>query len=419
MLRRVAWLGLSLATACTTVGRIRDDDGRRREPRPDRELAEWTLMMFMNGDNDLEYSICADFVEMGYVGSTDRVHIVAQLDRSKGENHGWGDWHDTRRFRIEKEMRPETKHTLPGQALGEVNMCDGKSLREFVEWAMENYPAKRYMLDIESHGSGWRGAVYAEGVGGIYGGHRAITSDSDRKKSDLLYNREIQEALAPLKGRIDLIGFDACLTGGVETGYALRDLGTVMVASADVEPAGGWQYDAWLPKLIAKPAMEAEELAKVIVDSYRDNGGDTLAASRLGTFEPLARAITEMANRLLEVLDDQFETIKAVRGPGSGYDRTHAIDLGGFCSALAAQTSDAILRQRAHAVRKALHVSVRHNYSWDGSEGISIYFPKSASAYARDPGRDGYRQDNRTYPIEFVQNHRWDEFLHAYFELVD
>ena len=53
-----------------------------------------------------------------------------------------------------------------------------------------------------------------------------------------------------------------------------------------------------------------------------------------------------------------------------------------------------------------------------GSRGLAIYFPHTKAAYLSDSYREAYRDENTTYPVEFVQQHRWDNFLHAYFNRV-
>ena len=53
-----------------------------------------------------------------------------------------------------------------------------------------------------------------------------------------------------------------------------------------------------------------------------------------------------------------------------------------------------------------------------GSRGIAIYFPKSKAMYEQDPYGSAYRDENRDYEVEFVSQHKWDNFLHAYFERV-
>jgi len=42
--------------------------------------ADWTIMVYMNGDNNLETEAVADFLEMAKVGSDDHVNIIASFN---------------------------------------------------------------------------------------------------------------------------------------------------------------------------------------------------------------------------------------------------------------------------------------------------------------------------------------------------
>ena len=44
--------------------------------------AEWTIMVFLNGDNNLESFGLTDYREMIQVGSSEKVNVVVQFDRS-------------------------------------------------------------------------------------------------------------------------------------------------------------------------------------------------------------------------------------------------------------------------------------------------------------------------------------------------
>src|SRR5438045_3196918 len=108
--------------------------------------AKWTVMVWMNGDNNLEDSVFADYQEMARVGSSADVRIIAQLDRLAVRRVPLTDpeWADTYRFLVEANKSP-----IPANAVGspgEVNMVDGKALCEFVKWAMDKYPADHYAL---------------------------------------------------------------------------------------------------------------------------------------------------------------------------------------------------------------------------------------------------------------------------------
>jgi hypothetical protein len=64
----------------------------------------WTVMLYMDADDQvLEEDILIDLNEVEKVGSTDRVRIVAQLDRFKGGFSGDGDWTGARRYYITQD----------------------------------------------------------------------------------------------------------------------------------------------------------------------------------------------------------------------------------------------------------------------------------------------------------------------------
>src|SRR5688572_4928466 len=111
----------------------------------------WTVLVFMNGDNNLEEYAIKDFLEMAAVGSSDSVNVVVQFDRYKPEGSGrdyntsYGNWGQTLRFRISKGMTPLRQNALKGFEQ-EADMGEGATLRDFVRWGQDSYPARRYAL---------------------------------------------------------------------------------------------------------------------------------------------------------------------------------------------------------------------------------------------------------------------------------
>ena len=115
---------------------------------------KWTIMIFMNGDNDLEPFAIRDFLEMATHEQSDEVNIVVQFDRSPHWTSAHGNWTQALRFLVSQHMRPTVANAVAD--IGEVNMGDGEVLVDFVRWAPQAYPAERYALIIWDHGQGWR-----------------------------------------------------------------------------------------------------------------------------------------------------------------------------------------------------------------------------------------------------------------------
>ncbi len=432
----------------------------------------------MNGDNNLEPDALINFKQLSRVGSSDAVNVVVQFDRIAKYDHSFGNWPQTLRFRVTKDMDP-----LPANALediGEADMGDGKVLADFVLWGMQKFPAKHYMLIIWDHGQGWRlftanllrrartvsksRAIApadnarglraesvlvrnADGVASSQGQTAPFRSapgapyrsvSNDETNQDVLYNRKIQDSLEEaLHGKkLDVIGFDACLMSMIETAYALRNIGDYMIGSEELEPGLGWKYDDWLKAVEANADADGETLAKVTVDEYKQtytaeataDPATTLAVFDLTKTAQLAKAVSDLGTSLTAKLDSELQGIIEARSStmtyAPGYDFYH-VDLGEFVRQLANKTSDQNVLSNIKTIQNVLSAGVVANYAGQdrlgayGSTGLAIYFPATERDHLNDPySEGGYEKDNTYFPVQFVQNEKWADFLHAYWSRV-
>lgn len=396
-------------------------------------MAEWTILVFLNAKNDLESFAFPNFQQMAAIGSSPDVNIVVEMGRPKRHyTQAYGPWSKTLRFHVQKGMIPVESSAV--EDLGDVNMGDPSSLRDFVQWGRAKYPATRTMLTVWNHGQGWRKRdIVPDGDELVTpGAIRYVSNDEDT--GDKLYNRAIQDTLLDLlKGeRLDIVAFDACLMAMVETAYALRGVADVMVGSEELEPGTGWNYERWLEPLVdARGSLDAAALGKQMVKAYEDEYGD-LAATTLSAVDQrqvptLAQAISGFAEAALPLLTPAHAgAFKAARegcanyAPGRGLN---SIDLGRYMEAIAGSSLDASVRQRADDVLSKLRGAVIGNYASAmrkgrfGSNGLAIYFPATRAAYQRDPDGAGYDPANQHYPVEFVEREKWATFLHRYWRL--
>src|SRR5512143_548059 len=254
-----------------------------KTPPPRKPLAQrdWTLMVYLAGDNNLSSAGAVDLKEMKKVGSTDHVNIVAQYDRQSATAQ-------TVRYYLRKQTSLAADTIM---RLGETNMGDPAVLEDFVTWAITHYPARRYMLVLWNHGAGWddsnlyqgdvfggapppvsrkRQAVAGDGAratrgravplqqmrAAVHRVHRALFRDTvaravttraiafDDDAQDFLDNIELKKVLARIAKRLtrklDVLGMDACLMSMAEVAYQLRDSAGVAVGSQEEEPGDGW-----------------------------------------------------------------------------------------------------------------------------------------------------------------------------------
>ncbi|HIJ94634.1 MAG TPA: peptidase C11 [Desulfuromonadales bacterium] len=417
------------------------------------EQRNWTIMVYLAGDNNLDSAGVVDLKEMKTVGSSDRIAVLAQFDRA-------GSKAATVRYCLEKGT---TLAKDAVQTLGETNTGDPNVLEDFVTWGITNYPADHYLLVLWNHGAGWddanlfQGDVFsgsappvvrkgqaiatrgttatvkalplAQARAGIARTRRALFSSTvaaavkqrgiayDDQAQDYLDNVELKKVLTKVTkklGRtIDILGMDACLMSMAEVYYQIRNVAEYSVGSEESEPGEGWPYDRILTALAAKPDMSPEELSKTIVSqylaSYKVGDNVTQSAVKLAELKPLTTAISGLAKALITVLATATTRSALInaRAQVQEYSRPYDdyCDLLDLCdlidkgiSAAAIKTATAKVRLAAAA---AIMASGCKGSAVDNSRGISIYFPK--------------RKLSPLYKtLDFTKQSKWDEFLMAY-----
>lgn len=240
-----------------------------------------TVMVYMVG-SDLESESALgslDLEEMARADLGERVSLVVQT-------MGCQEWHNaavspagSQRFTVE-----DGALVCQQEDLGQLDSTDPATLRDFVRFCARHYPAERNILIFWDHGAG---PVYGFGYDEFNPGG-SLSLD------------EIHSALAEAGVSFDLIGFDACLMGCLETCCALQDCSDYLIASEDFVSGYGWEYQYWLTELGDDVSMPTEELGRTIVDTYvqeSEQAGDpgVLALIDLRKTPALYAAWTEFA----------------------------------------------------------------------------------------------------------------------------
>ena len=293
------------------------------------QAKEWTVLVYIAGDNDLGEFGLIDINEMEKVGSSDEVDIIVQFD---GSEEYTPETPGAKRYYIKKDDDDEKITSPILKDLGEVDMGSKKTFRDFVEWAAMNYPADKTAIVLWNHGNGWYQDVESSSIDitipqdveqlvqaveaaqkgdvksvlkEVMAKRRVIPTSmspfkkqvEDEEEEDLFSDNDgaicydegngttamsttdVEEVLRKVSKvygtNFEVIGFDACLMAMVEVMFELRKCGKYCVASQIVEPGDGWAYDDFLACLTAQPEMNGEKLGKEIVrsftDSYREN----------------------------------------------------------------------------------------------------------------------------------------------------
>ncbi|HEY4739231.1 MAG TPA: clostripain-related cysteine peptidase [Candidatus Acidoferrales bacterium] len=427
----------------------------------------------MNAKNDLECAGIANFLEIANVGSTAKVNIIVELGRPIKHHYtsDEGGWSGVLRFHVSKGMHPVVSSAInPSRPeVRNADMGSGETLSDFVRWSEENYPAKKFMLVIWNHGQGWRfyqqlavsdsakllGVAYPEirnlddepqhcgpSAQTLTGGVRSVSFDEDT--GNYLYNRDVANSLRNL--HLDVLGFDACLMATIEGAYAFRHVADVMVASEELVPGDGWNYDIWLRALEDHPEIDGSMLARGIVSSYQttygDSGDTTLSAIHLATVEEATQALSNFSLLVKSKLSTEGPLLAFTRlsfrtfgdwyqdswqdCQGSKVMRFQTIDLIQFLDLYGRKTKDAQIKAAIKRVERQLQGVIIARYASSLSagadhwaSGLAVYFPSSELDYQCDTDRDGYdieavRAGLIPFPPEFVERRGWADLLREY-----
>jgi hypothetical protein len=388
-------------------------------------LPEWTVIVYSAADDEvLEENMWFDLNEMELVGSNPQMNIVVQIDRYSGAFTGDGDWSDTRRYLITQDNDLDHINSPVVQSVGEVDTGNPQTLIDFVTWAVQNYPAKKYALVMSDHGGGWTGGF----------------SDMSAASYSDLSIPEIVSSIEQIRqntgvDKFEVIGFDACLMGQIEVFGSLYPYSNYMVGSEEVEPGYGWSYAAWLGELAQNPAMNGDGLAQAIVSTYVTNDilltGGRASADEIAQEESTTTLSAVESARVPDVIGamNQFvssitELDQSLVAEARTYSRSYFslfgeevspsfIDLGNFSEILTTLTDDAGIEQSAVQLQNAINVAIvaeKHGINMSGSNGIAFHFPDSDLYY--------YTEYNEEFPpyyaassSKFLEKSVWDEFL--------
>ena len=236
----------------------------------DIQQDKWTILIYMCGA-DLESKdalASMDLDEMKSVkGQPEDVNVVVQTGGASAWNTSGDDGYGTSwdvgvsissSYNQRYELRNKS-YTLKNSKVysSYKSMGDPTTLKDFLNWGLEEYPAEKVGLILWNHGGGLYGACFDE-----------------KKDDDSLTNDEVVTALSSsnLDKKLEFIGYDCCLMQMMEVAEFNAPYANYQIASEESESGYGWDYDTWLDDVYADKSTET--ILKAIVDGFiADNGG--------------------------------------------------------------------------------------------------------------------------------------------------
>lgn len=286
------------------------------------------------------------------------------------------------------------------QYMDDVDMMHPHNLQDFVSWGMEKYPAEKYVLVLMGHGGAWTGSM---------------------KMSPSELSMAVQSGVHQANRRsgrsdkLDMLVFNSCYMGNLETVDALSETADITVASqmsARTHIFYDWSY------LLGKLENQMQEgkpfnprsFAKDIVEFYRAEGEEnrkkpamarrsqesylTLTALDNTKIKKLTRAWGKLVKSWKDTgMDDHimFRNLKNSKNyPSDTYSHDSMFDYGTLRD-IGSITINLIndkdvppqVKRDCYEIRQALRdaiIAEQHTgYKMEGSTGLTVWGPANSA----------------------------------------
>ena len=350
--------------------------------------SEWTYMVYVCADNNLEEWWPEDVETFESVGSTSDVQFVALVD-------------------LYSTSGCELVHFEQGtstviETYSELNLGDPQVCIDFVNTVKSLYPAKKYLISFWNHGWGW---------------DSFCTDESDDDWLDVPELGQIMDTV----GFIDIVGFDACTMAMIEVYYELVGHASYAVGSETYIPLLGWPYDTDAQDLVNNPTQDALTYATELVINYgelytplKGYGAETLSAVDVDQIPALATAFTDWTSEMTANLG-QYKTkyASALRGAKKMAQSNYYVDLYDYTLELLDESIPASLVTATENVKTAMNNAVVAE--WHGKKmkdvyGLTFYWAKAGYWTGPSSVRDRYIAE-----VSWGQVTGWADFLDAYY----
>ncbi|MBO6113575.1 MAG: hypothetical protein J6P57_00810 [Lachnospiraceae bacterium] len=332
---------------------------------------DWTVLVYLCGSNLESESGLATYNidEMINADITDSVNIIIET----GGSQSW----ETQGVNPDSLCRFQMTDTGL-VALGEVPMAsmgNAATFQDFVSWGLDNYPAKKTMIIIWDHGS--------EPTNGV--------AFDELYSYDSLSLDELRVSLADTGRHIDIMGFDTCLMGNIETACAIGKNASYLVASEETIPGPGWNYTGFINYICENPGCAPADVGVAICDSYYQkytdlgmSSGVTLSLIDLSYIDELSTAYCVIGKKFYDCMYDTnsmtafYQAMPYTESYGNyelddGSMISNLYDMGDFID-----KSNGLLGDAGNNYKNVLSKCMLYQVKGDAraySTGLAFYFP--------------------------------------------
>jgi hypothetical protein len=350
---------------------------------------EWTIMVYMAGDNNLSIEMVYALEQLKAVAKENPfINLYVYFDGLSSDVPtlycDFSEHYDTsdpnRPVNFYQSYKIKNK-LIRAKADFNENSAAVNNIINFVDWCVkkdspEQIKEKKYAFIFSGHSFGFLNwGLFKDEKADYYMTHDKLKymferitwteaqlnekADQEEAKFREKYGKDWSESYdksrrTQILGKsLDLLGFDSCVMSTLELGCQFRKFAKTMVASEGSIPTAGWNYAQILLGTINKPKSEPKEIAVSFVDNFikqqnkfalADISVD-ISAWDLTNMSDLEKDFAELSKNLIECFKDResvvFNQMRRLLISAHWQCQTYMfeqhIDLGDFCQLLAAE----------------------------------------------------------------------------------
>lgn len=337
---------------------------------------EWTILMYLDGHNNLAGCIQKDIEYIKSFSRTDGANILILAGPYQFVSNSY--------------LYYFHNGKLDELANGSLNFGDANNLYSFLKYGVANFPAKKYLVVLENHGSGWRSPSKLD---------RDICFDEIY--GDSLTIPELREGLsyfAEIGKKIDLLYLDACVMGNLEVAYELKDVAKYLIFS-EATAYGPTRWDEIMSYILNNITTTPENLGRKIIDIYYNEYyyeyPITMSLIELTKIDPIMSELYNLSIYLMNTLPDSAYAIMNIRLNALAfepYDNSNPeyIDINDFAYKIIDSLNYSDLNNSAYRLINYVNYAVIYNryFGYNSPCGLSIWFPYTPEDFAN--GLDKY-----------------------------
>jgi len=374
--------------------------------------ADTTMLVYLVGqDNGVGNLFLVHHLEgMMETGSTAGMNVVAQTGGSR-ENRGGRpasrssvsteeiDWSRIQRYLVKKGSLRLVDDTIGEESSSDprpdVDMGNAKTLEGFLRWGVRTYPARRYVVVLESHGAAVNGGFGPDAI------TRSYISVPE-------LGHALERVSSTEKVAFELVAFSACYMGNAEVAASLASSSRYLVASESPNSGFGWNQGAVLRFVAANPRASGREIGVQVADTYREKLAKigtgylsvTMSVIDLSKMGAVIEATDAFARRLTPYTQRTDGWMQIAKARARSLDwgtiamfesAMDLVDMRTFVSkvvdGIGQLAPDPLLASAGSALDRALQAAIVHNVAGSsnaGATGLTVYFPSILDSFHRD-----------------------------------